>query len=258
MRTLILTLAILTAFFSQPAFAQELSQGAIRNRLLQTVTRDFATHVKAAGLTGYIQKGHVPMNVIDRKFRDVVDKKMNYPISTLEAKLLVRYPQHIPRIKFVKEMSYAMTQRICKDDEAEGNETDSARHFIAGFSLALLAGEKFAHQYLTAHEGWMLDQNLDEYTGYNFASGIMDLHNNVIGLLAARKYKQTYGILNLEVELHTRSLEQIKTLALEALKQARRENKLLAVYAKDGACSQISQREKFRKRLGLSSETAIW
>ncbi len=270
MRALMRILPIFLIATSQLASAKELSQGELRGRLLQTIKSDFATHVKASGLSSYIRGSKVPMNVIDRNFRDLVDKRLDYPISTLEAKLLVRYPKHIPRIKLVKEMSYAVTERICKDKEAEGNETDSARHFIAAFSLALLAGEKFAHQYLTAHEGWLLDQNLDEYSGYSFASGIMDMHNNVIGLLAARKHQVSYGILggilggflggflDLEVELHTLSLEKVKALAIQELKQARKENRLLAVYAKDGACSQVSQREKFRKRIGVSSETAIW
>lgn len=248
MRILINTLVLLAISCSQTASAEELSQGQLRTRLLQTIKRDFATHVKASGLTGYIEGSQVPMNVIDRKFRDLVDTRLNYPLSTLEAKLLVRFPNHIHRVKKVKEMSYALTESICNDEEAEGNETDSARHFIAGFALALLSGERFAHQYLTAHEGWLLDQNLDEYTGYNFASGIMDLHNNVIGIIAARKYQKSWN----------HSLEKIKTLAIRALKQARKENKLIAVYAKDGACSQVSQREKFRKRIGVSSETAIW
>jgi hypothetical protein len=242
----------------QSGHAQELSQGQLRDRLLEMVKRDFNTHIRVSGLTSYIRSEQVPMNPVDRKFRDLVDKKLDYSLSTLEAKLLVRYPQHIPRIKIIKELSYSVTGRICQDNEGEGNETDSARHFIAGFSLALLAGEKFAHKYLTAHEGWILDHNLDEYTGYNFASGIMDLHNNVIGILAARKYQKSLEVMNLKLEVHTFSIDSIRKLAVQALKQARKENKLLAVYAKDGACSQLSQREKFRRRIGVSSETAIW
>lgn len=255
---LLLPILILITIVSQTAFAQELTQGQLRNRLLRTIKRDFATHVKVSGLSDYIKGSRVPMNVIDRKFRDLVDTRLNYPLSTLEAKLLVRYPNNIPLIKVVRELSYSLTEKICKDEEAEGNETDSARHFVAGFSLALLTGEKFAHQYLTAHEGWMLDENLDEYTGYNFASGIMDLHNNVIGILAARKYQKSYEVLNVTVKVNNYSIAKIRTLALQAHKQARKENKLIAVYAKDGACSQLSQREKFRKRIGVSSETSIY
>lgn len=258
MRLALALVLFLTSFSSQRVTAQELSQGELRNQLLRTLKRDFATHLKNSGLIYLVRGDKVPMNFLDREFRELADKRFDSSISTLEAKMLVRVPKHIPRVKLIHKLSYDLTERICQDTEAEGNETDSARHFIAAFALSLLAGEEFAYKYLTAHEGWILDHNLDEYTGYNFASGLMDLHNNVIGLLAARKYQKTFRVLNIEIELHAFSLEKIKMLAIKELKQARKQNKLIAVYAKDGACSQVSQRNNFRSRLGLSLETPIY
>ena len=76
--------------------------------------------------------------------------------------------------------------------------------------------------------------------------------------MAARKHQTSFKVLNIEVEVHAFSLEKIKSLAIRELREARRQNKLISVYAKDGACSQVSQREKLRQQLGLTSDTAIY
>lgn len=258
MKAAFLLVLFISVLSGQQAAAEELSQGELRTHLLRSLKRDFATHLKKSGLIQFVKANKVSMNLVDREFRELIDKRFDFPISTLEAKLLLRVPQHAPRVKLVHKLSYGVTEKICRDSEAEGNETDSARHFIAAFALALLSGEEFAYKYLTAHEGWLLDHNLDEYTGYNFASGYMDLHNNVVGLMAARKHQTSFKVLNIEVEVHAFSLEKIKSLAIRELREARRQNKLISVYAKDGACSQVSQREKLRQQLGLTSDTAIY
>lgn len=246
-----LLICLVTLLNSVQAFGEE-PQHELRARLMRIARQEFAKDVQRSGIRNLL----TPLTTIENRFRRELNSRSGNEISNLETKLLIRNPQQLPRVKMLRDLAYNLSEQLCDDPDAEGNETDSARHFIAGFALSLMAGERFAFQYLTAHEAWLIEQDPDQFGSYNFASAIMDLHNNKIGILAARNAQMR--IPGTEVTVHVYSVSRIRELAVEALKNARRENRLMAVYNKDGACAQASQKALLRRVLQISEDTPIW
>jgi hypothetical protein len=244
---------IVTSIFivTSQAFAEE-PQSELRLRLMRIAQHEFSKHIQRSRISGLL----TPLTPIENRFRTELNERSGNEISALETKVLIRNPQQLPRVKMLRDLAYNLSERLCDDPDAEGNETDSARHFIAGFALSLMAGEKFAYQYLTAHEAWLIEKDPDQFGAYNFASAIMDFHNNVVGILAARSAQMR--IPGTEITVHVYSVRRIRQLAVEALKKARRENRLMAVYNKNGACAQASQKAFLRRALHISSDTSIW
>lgn len=232
----------------------DLSQSEMRSKFVNLAKRDFIAHVNASGLRPLVK----PLNPLEAKFKQEIEAHSDAKLSRLETKLLFRYPQFIPAVKRVREFAYATSDRLCQEESGEGNETDSARHFIGSYALTLLTGANFSYKYLTAHEGWLIDEDLNQFTGYNFASSVMDLRNNAVGIEAAKRDHEQIKIFSVPIAPKIYSWNEVKTMAIQALKRARKENQLVAVYSKDGACSQPSQRDNFRRRVGLGEDDSIY
>lgn len=246
-------IAITVAILSLQASA-DFSQSDLRSKFYKLAKRDFVAQVNASGLRRLV----TPLNLIEKKFKQEIETHSDAKLTTLETKVLIRYPQFIPQVKRVREFAYGLSDRLCKEESGEGNEADAARHFIGSYALTLLTNESFARKYLTAHEGWLIDEDLDQFSAYNFASAVMDLKNNSVGVEAAIRDREQFKIFSIAILNKRYSMKQIRSMAVVALKRARRENKLVSVYNQEGACTQPTEQVAFHRMVGLPLEQSIW